>query len=267
MIELESYKNYFKSLIDAMQESGTLANDITFGFHTEFFYDYKNKVEITISALPAQIIKGIVQCPYQIKIDVDQDIMHEVKNILDDLFINLNETIITLDLEKYKQFYTTSAMTNGMIPSGITKYNTLIVNATLIDSTNILNFQTLTIGSSNNDGVSVIGPLVSYAITYEAETTSSGAIGTPETKSDTKTFVRNYSFVFVCDTSNTGVLNLIKQVTKDSTASKFVLTTKWQWEDANTAATQADYIVKTGSIDHDLTNGMPLLRVILSRRL
>lgn len=255
----KSYIDYFKSTITSMQENGVISNDFKFGYHSEFFFEFINDVEFTISALSGQITKGIVQCPYQIKIDVREDLTREIKQTLDDMFVLINESIITIDSKKYKQFYTTSTKTNAFIESGANKYNSLVVSATLIECTNILTLDTLEISN-----VSALGPLVSYAVSYEVETTSTGVVGDSETKSIGKSYIRTWSFVFAANTNNAPVLALLTQVLRGTGVNTlFTIKTKFQFENS---ATDLGLIVKTGSVDHDLTQGVPLLRVIMVKK-
>ena len=257
MINTE-YKKYLETTIKALVESGEIANDITFGYNEEFYYEQKHDVEITISTLPGQINKGLVQYPVQLKIDVIDKYVDEIKSVFDELVVNLNESVVALDGVSYKQFYTTSTMLGSFLNKGSKKYNSLTISVTLINFSNVLGLLKLTIG-----GKDVLGPLVSYSISYEAETSSTGAIGTSETKSLAKTYARTYNFVFVANTNNNGVkalLSLIIRGTNPNTAITMV--SKFGTIDTNDVT--ENLILKTGSSEQELiSTNLPLMRVML----
>lgn len=257
MINTE-YKKYLETTIKALVESGQIANDITFGYNEEFYYEQKHDVEITISTLPGQINKGLVQYPIQIKIDVVDKLVDEIKTALDELVVNLNESIVALDGVNYKQFYTTSTMLSSFLNNGTDKYNSLVISATLINYSNILGLSVLTIG-----GVDVLGPLVSYSIAYEAETASTGAIGTPETKSIAKTYARTFNFIFVANTNNNGVKSLLNQIIR-GTNPNTTITVVSKFETIDNSNVTESYIVKTGSSEQELiSTNLPLIRAML----
>lgn len=251
------YMEYLKGIFTSLQANNELADDIKIGFHSEIYYDYQNDVEITVSQLAGQITKSIIQNPYMLYIDIKDEYLEEFKARLDELCIDLNETIITLDSKSYKQFYTTSAKMGAFKEIGANKYATLVVNVTLIECSSILTLDTLSIG-----GTSVIAPLVSYGMSYEAETISTGAIGDAETKSSGKTYLRTWSYAFVINTSNSGVLGLLNQAVRGTAPNtSFSVVSKFTYEQSATTET---FIIKTAAIDHDLTNGsIPILRVVL----
>lgn len=257
MINTE-YSKYLKATIDALVESGEIANDITFGYHEEFYYEQENDVEITISTLPGQINKGLVQYPVQLKIDVIDKYVDEIKTALDELVVNLNESVVALDGVSYKQFYTTSTMLGSFLNKGSKKYNSLTISVTLINYSNILGLEYLTI-----NGVDTLGPLVSYSISYEAETSSTGAIGTPETKSVVKTYARTYNFVFVANTNNDGVKALLNQIIRGTNPNTAItMISKFSTID-NSNVTES-CIIKTGSSEQELiSTNLPLMRVML----
>ena len=258
MINTE-YKKYLETTIKALVESGEIANDITFGYNEEFYYEQKHDVEITISTLPGQINKGLVQYPVQLKIDVIDKYVDEIKTVLDDLVVSLNETAVSLDGVNYKQFYTTSTMLGSFLNNGSKKYNSLTISVTLINFSNVLGLLKLTIG-----GYDVLGPLVSYSIGYEAETASTGAVGTTaETKSLAKTYARTYNFVFVANTSNSGVKALLSQIIR-GTSPNTTITMVSKFGTIDTNDVTESLILKTGSTEQELiSTNLPLIRVIL----
>ena len=252
------YKNYLKGIVDNLQSNGIIQNDIKFGYHEEFHYNFTNDVEIVISALPGQINKGLVQYPIQIKIDVVDKYFEEVKKAFDDLVISLNETTLVLNSVSYKQFYTTSTLIGSFKPTNTTKYSSLTISATLINFSNILGITKLTIG-----GYDVLAPLVSYSIGYEAETASTGAIGTPETKSLAKTYARTYNFIFVANTNNVGVKTLISQIVRGTNPNTSISVVS-KFSAIDNADVTESCIMKTGSSEQELiSTNLPLIRVIL----
>lgn len=252
------YIAYLKSIVDGLINNGGIASDITFGFHEEFYYEYENDVEITVSTLPGQINKGLVQYPIQIKIDVLDKFVNEIKTKFDELVVTLNETTTSLDGVSYKQFYTTSTLLSSFLNRDSRKYNSLIISVTLINYSNILGLNTLTIG-----GYDVLGPLVSYSIGYEAETASTGAIGTPEVKSSAKTYARTLNLVFVANTGNLGVKALINQIVRGTNPNTSI-TVVTKFNEIDSANVSESYIVKTGSTEQELiSTSLPLIRVIL----
>lgn len=257
MINTE-YSKYLETTIKALVESGEIANDITFGYHEEFYYEQENDVEITISTLPGQINKGLVQYPVQLKIDVIDKYVDEIKTALDELVVNLNESVVALDGVSYKQFYTTSTMLGSFFNNGSKKYNSLTISVTLINFSNVLGLLKLTIGGNN-----VLGPLVSYSISYEAETASTGAIGTPEAKSLAKTYARTYNFVFVANTSNRGVKALLSLIIRGTNPNQ-AITMVSKFEAIDTNDVTENLILKTGSSEQELiSTNLPLMRVML----
>lgn len=257
MINTE-YKKYLETTIKALVESGEIANDITFGYHEEFYYEQENDVEITISTLPGQINKGLVQYPVQLKIDVIDKYVDEIKTALDELVVNLNESVVALDGVSYKQFYTTSTTLGSFLNNGSKKYNSLTISVTLINFSNILGITKLTIG-----GYDVLAPLVSYSVGYEAETASTGAIGTPETKSVAKTFARTYNFIFVANTNNVGVKSLISQIVRGTNPNTSISVVS-KFSAIDNADVTESCIMKTGSSEQELiSTNLPLIRVML----
>ena len=143
------YIKYLKMVLTGLINSGDIGNDITFDYHEEFYYEYENDVEITVSTLPGQINKGLVQIPIQVKIDVVDKFVDEIKTAIDEAVVNLNETSITLENNTYKQFYTTSTLTSSFMNKNKIKYNSLTLSVTLVNFSNILGLTKLTI--NNND--------------------------------------------------------------------------------------------------------------------
>lgn len=257
MINTE-YSKYLETTINALVESGEIANDIKFGYHEEFYYEQENDVEITISTLPGQINKGLVQYPVQLKIDVIDKYVDEIKTALDELVVNLNESVVALDGVSYKQFYTTSTMLSSFSNNGTKKYNSLTISVTLINYSNILGITNLTIG-----GYDVLAPLVSYSISYEAETASTGAIGTPETKSLAKTYARTYNFIFVANTNNLGVKTLINQIVRGTNPNTSIAMVS-KFSAIDNADVTESCIIKTGTSEQELiSTNLPLIRVML----
>lgn len=255
----EAYIEYFKGLLDSLKANGVMAQDITYSVHDEFYYEHENDADFVIKVLPGEITKDLVQYPIQIMVDIIDDKTAELRGILDDLAVQLNEKSIRLDNVSYKQFYSTSAILSTFSNGGVNKYNSIYLNVTLIKFTNVLGLDTLSINTTG-----VTGPLVSYSINYEVETESTGAIGSAESKSVGKTFIRTWSFVFVPNTTNAGVNAIINQI-KGGTSpnTTFSLAIKFK---SDSATSTADYVIKSGTIDQEMT-GLPLLRVILCKRM
>lgn len=254
------YIKYLEKIFTELKESGSIASDITFGFHEEFYYEYENDVEITASTLPGQINKGLVQYPIQIRIDVVDKYVDEIKTLIDDLAVSLNETIIEIDDSEYKQFYTTSTLFSSFTNKNTKKYNSLTVSATLINYSNVLGLSTLSF-----DGDNVLGPLVSYSISYEADTASTGQIGNPETKSVAKTMARTWNFVFVANSSNSGILTILTQAIR-GTNPNTEITMVSKFNSIDNANVSETMILKTASIDQELiSTNFPLLRIILTK--
>lgn len=252
----DSYKAYLEEELGGAIKANI--EDATYSFHNDFYYDDDSNIRITLKMLPGQIQLGVVQYPIQIMIECDDKFKDDLMPVLNDFALTYNEHLVTLDNEEYREYYTTASIINTFINNGVNRRCSITMEASLINFDNVSRVKSITIkyGSQATDTVSINN--LDFTMSYEAETSSTGAVGTQETKSVTKSFVRTLNFAFV-PISSAGVDDLLTSVLKRTTSKVYKITVVFKGQ---TDIVYDEYVeLKSGAYSSQLQS-FPVCRVV-----
>lgn len=252
-------KAYIKHLEDTLGEMIKAdISDATFSFHDEFYYDDKANINITVKALPGQIQAGVVQYPIQLMIECNDKFKEDLTPVLDSFAIAYNEQLVTLDNEDYREYYSTSTVVGTFQNRGTTRSVAISMEVSVISFDNLSNIKTISLrfGSDAADVIDI--KYLDFTFSFEAETNSTGATGTPESKSVVKSFARSVNFAFV-PISSEGVDDLMTSVINRNKSKTYRLTITFNGEDLNIV--YDEYVeIKSGTYAKQL-QGFPVLRL------
>lgn len=216
----EAYKKHLEEELG--QRISVNISDVTYSFHNEFYYDDKANINITIKALPGQIQLGVVQYPIQLLIECNDRFKDDLLPILDDFAIERNEELILLENEDYREYYTTSTVVGTFQNRGTTRNVAISLDASIIKFDNVARIKSIELfyGDTLTDVVSI--KHLDFSFSFEAETNSTGAMASPETKSVVKAFARSVNFAFA-PLSSEGVDDLLESIINRNTSKTYKL--------------------------------------------
>lgn len=256
----EEYINYFKNYIDTIFTNA--GKEITTAVHDEFYYEDDEDVnaDFTLRFLPGQIQSGICQYPAEIYLQIEEKYKDDVLDAVNAFISVVNETVITLDSNKYKQFYTLPSILSAF-QNGQTKK---IVTASI--SVSLFEFKVCGISSITIDTESI--GFVAASMAYVAETNATGGLATTyENKSTAEIATRTFTFTYVPMiktniTATTKFFNFLfkNNITPNTSFSMTIAISIPSFTDFT-----ANWICKSCDMSQEI-NGFPTLRVTLLRK-
>ena len=256
----EAYKQHLEDTLGAMIKANI--SDASVSFHDEFYYEDKANINITIKALPGQIQLGVVQQPIQLLIEVNDRFKNDLKPILDEFAVAYNEKLVELDGEEYREYYTTSTVVGTFQNHGTTRNVALSMEVSIISFDNLARVKSIELTYGNEEADVLEIKHLDFTFTYEAETNSTGAVSTPETKSVVKSFARalNFAFVPLC---SEGVDDLLSHIVNSTNSKTYKL--KIVFNGFTNNIVYDEYVeLKSGAYASQL-QGFPVLRVSFAK--
>ena len=251
MIDRDLYINWIKNEL-----CNLLEDDIEVDVHDEFSYNPSANVDITVKFLPGQIQCGVPQYPCELLMEINEEFSAEVIKALTELTIDYNETLITLNTDKYRQYYTTPNVVGTFQNRGITNNTAVSISVSLISFTNVLMIERMVL--SYNEYTDAIN-FVNFNFAYMVETNSTGAIDDPLVRVVGESIGVTFTITFVPKSSDF-MKELMKHMLIEADANR-----EYSLHLSLGFATIAYRVVLQAGTISQAVNGLPLLQVTFMR--
>ncbi|MGM9969789.1 MAG: hypothetical protein ACI35S_05270 [Anaeroplasma sp.] len=247
MINRESYNEWIYNKLSEL-----LDDDIVLSVHDEFSYDPNANVDVIVKFLPGQIQCGIPQYPCELLIEINELYFSEVIKKLTDITLTYNESLIDIDNETYRQYYSTPNVVGTFQNRGLSNNVAVSISLSLIYFTNLLMVKRIIL--SDNDISNEIN-FVDFSMSYMVNTNSSGTINDPIARIVGESTATTYTFTFAAKEFDIIKVIIEQMFSKNIPNKEYVLSVDFGY---NTFINKV--ILQAGSLAQSV-NGVPLIQV------